>query len=105
MSVREEPIEDDPNDQPKSPLLEGENKIIRPAERRVITTILLGFIGTLVGIIGHHLFLFILNGRPAKAEFWIKTASNAFSQVVVIFMGLIITASLIQSVRCMIIAM
>lgn len=85
----------------KSGDMELEKTIIRTAERRLTTTVLVGLIGALLVTICHHLFLFIIDGRPAQAQLWIKNASNAFSQVVVLFMGLIAASSLTQSVRSM----
>lgn len=99
MNPLEESIPEEWHNQPKPSGLKEEKTIIHAAEKRLVTTILVGLIGAIFGIIGHYLLLIILNGRRAEAQFWIKTVSNAFSQVVVLSMGLVMTSSLTQSVR------
>lgn len=94
-----------PNNGHESPDLEVEKMIINAAEKRMTVKMFIGLIGTLLGIIGHHIFLFFVNGHRAESQFWIKTASNAFSQVVVLFMGFIAMSSLTQLVRSMNIAL
>lgn len=94
-----------PNNGHESPDLEVEKMIINAAEKRMTVKMFIGLIGTLLGIIGHHIFLFFVKGHRAESQFWIKTASNAFSQVVVLFMGFIAMSSLTQLVRSMNIAL
>lgn len=99
MSTFEEFILEERHDQSKSPDLKVEKAVIQAAEKRLTAMVLIGLIGALLGVFGHHWFLFIINGQRAEAQFWIKTASNAFSQIVTLFMGIVAASSLTQSVR------
>jgi hypothetical protein len=87
-------IHEDPD-----PIVKGFNTI--SAKKDVARAIFIGLAGALVGILGHHFFLSYLDGRIVEGrwQFWIRNASNAFSQVVVMFMGLVVTSLLTQAVR------
>ena len=81
------------------PIAKGFNT--RSAKKEVAIMILSGLAGSLLGMLGHHFFLSYLDGRiiEDRWQFWIRNASNAFSQVVVMFMGLVFTSLLTQAVR------
>jgi len=84
---------DDPD-----PIIKGFNT--RSAKKDVAMTIFIGLAGALLGILGHHFFLSYLDGRiiEGRWQFWSRNASNAFSQVVVMFMALVATSLLTQAV-------
>ena len=84
---------DDPD-----PMVKGFNT--RSAKKDVATTIFIGLAGAILGILGHHFFLSYLDGRIVEGrwQFWSRNASNAFSQVVVMFMGLVVASLLTQAV-------
>lgn len=71
------------------------------AKRAVVQKLLVGTLGTFIFMISHHIFLLLLDGRPAgeRRQFWVKTASNAFSQIAVLFMTVVATIVLSQLVR------
>lgn len=78
----------------------AEQTIIQAAKIQLLVTVQIGLIGSLAAMVGHHFFLARLDGQSAEAfsQFWIKTASNAFSHVVVMFIGLVVTSLLAQAV-------
>lgn len=70
------------------------------AKRDFVMKLLSGTVSTLVFMLAHHFFLSVLESRLAgeREQFWLKAASNAFSQVVVLFMSIVATAILAQLV-------
>lgn len=101
MSTHNDHIQDDREGQDHSSdaNTEMQKTVTQAAKNRLIIVILIGLLGAIVGMIGHHFFQSYLNGRPADAQFWTKNASNAFSQVVALFLGLVASAVLTQAVR------